>query len=129
MIAGAIVDQFRGSLTAIVTPFSDKGLTNPLSGALWRGKSLKVRPASWWPLWSGRLHASPWKRRFGSSSWRGKRRPAFPVLASVGTNATAQSVEEAERAAAAGADGLVVKTPYYNKPGQQGLYQHFKAVA
>ncbi len=51
------------------------------------------------------------------------------VVAGVGTNVTALSVELAEQAAKAGADGLLVVTPYYNKPGQVGLRHHFSAVA
>ncbi len=51
------------------------------------------------------------------------------IVAGVGSNDTAHSVEMAERAAAAGASGLLVVTPYYNKPTQAGLLGHFRAVA
>src|SRR3954469_23698752 len=51
------------------------------------------------------------------------------VVAGVGTNSTAHSVELAEQAAKIGADGLLLVTPYYNKPGQAGVLQHFTAVA
>ncbi|MGI8695794.1 MAG: 4-hydroxy-tetrahydrodipicolinate synthase [Mycobacteriales bacterium] len=51
------------------------------------------------------------------------------VIAGVGTNDTAHSVHLAEAAAAAGADGLLVVTPYYSKPPQAGLLAHFVAVA
>src|SRR5437667_1413499 len=51
------------------------------------------------------------------------------VLAGVGTNDTAHTVELAQAAAKAGADGLLLVTPYYNKPPQEGLYRHFVTVA
>ncbi len=50
------------------------------------------------------------------------------VVAGVGTNNTAHSVELAEQAAKLGADGLLIVTPYYNKPTQDGVLAHFRAV-
>jgi 4-hydroxy-tetrahydrodipicolinate synthase len=51
------------------------------------------------------------------------------VIAGVGTNDTAHSIELARRAEAAGAHGLLTVTPYYSKPPQEGLYRHFTAIA
>jgi 4-hydroxy-tetrahydrodipicolinate synthase len=50
------------------------------------------------------------------------------VIAGVGTNATAHSVELAQQAEKIGADGLLLVTPYYNKPGQRGVLHHFRTV-
>jgi 4-hydroxy-tetrahydrodipicolinate synthase len=52
-----------------------------------------------------------------------------PVLAGTGTNDTAASIELSQEAERAGVDGLLLTVPYYNKPTQEGLYRHFKAVA
>jgi 4-hydroxy-tetrahydrodipicolinate synthase len=52
-----------------------------------------------------------------------------PVIAGVGTNATWKAVEMAREAESLGADALLVLAPYYNKPTQEGIYAHFRAVA
>jgi 4-hydroxy-tetrahydrodipicolinate synthase len=51
-----------------------------------------------------------------------------PVVAGAGSNSTAEAIERAKHAEEAGADAVLVVTPYYNKPTQEGLYQHFKAI-
>jgi dihydrodipicolinate synthase (EC 4.2.1.52) len=51
------------------------------------------------------------------------------VLAGVGSNSTAASVDLAVQAAITGVDGIMAVVPYYNKPSQEGIYQHFKAIA
>lgn len=51
------------------------------------------------------------------------------VLAGVGSNSTAASVDLAVQAAITGVDGIMAVVPYYNKPSQEGMYQHFKAIA
>ncbi len=52
-----------------------------------------------------------------------------PVLAGTGSNSTAETIELTRHAKEAGAAGALMITPYYNKPSQEGLYQHFKAAA
>jgi len=51
-----------------------------------------------------------------------------PVIAGTGSNSTAEAVALTQHAKTAGADGVLLVTPYYNKPTQEGLYLHFKAV-
>lgn len=51
------------------------------------------------------------------------------VVMGAGTNATASTIAEIKQAKAGGADGVMLVVPYYNKPTQEGLYQHFKAAA
>ncbi|MDR0434233.1 MAG: 4-hydroxy-tetrahydrodipicolinate synthase [Gracilibacteraceae bacterium] len=55
--------------------------------------------------------------------------PACKVVGSVGTNSTSVSVKLAQAAADAGLDGMMAVTPYYNKPSQEGMYRHFRAIA
>jgi 4-hydroxy-tetrahydrodipicolinate synthase len=51
-----------------------------------------------------------------------------PVVAGTGSNSTAEAISLTQHAKAVGADAALVVTPYYNKPTQEGLYQHFKAI-
>ena len=51
-----------------------------------------------------------------------------PVIAGTGSNSTAEAIELTRHAKQAGADAALVVTPYYNKPTQEGLYQHYKAI-
>lgn len=52
-----------------------------------------------------------------------------PVLAGTGSNATSEAIELSKAAKGVGADAALLLTPYYNKPTQEGLYQHYKAIA
>ena len=53
----------------------------------------------------------------------------IPVIAGTGSNSTAESIHQTQEAARLGADGCLLVTPYYNRPTQEGLYQHYKAIA
>lgn len=53
----------------------------------------------------------------------------IPVIAGTGSNSTAEAIEISRHAKEMGADGLLLVSPYYNKPSQEGIYQHYKAVA
>ena len=52
-----------------------------------------------------------------------------PVMAGTGSNSTREAIEMTEHARKLGADGCLLIAPYYNKPSQEGLYRHFKAIA
>ena len=52
----------------------------------------------------------------------------IPVIAGTGSNSTTEAVALTKHAEKAGADGVLVVTPYYNKPTQEGLYQHYKSI-
>jgi len=52
----------------------------------------------------------------------------IPVIAGAGSNSTTEAIELSKHAEKAGADALLIVTPYYNKPTQEGLYQHYKAI-
>ncbi len=56
-------------------------------------------------------------------------RKRVPVIAGTGSNSTAEAVDFTRHAKAAGADAALVVCPYYNRPTQEGLYQHFKAIS
>jgi 4-hydroxy-tetrahydrodipicolinate synthase len=53
----------------------------------------------------------------------------IPVLAGTGSNATTEAIELSQDAKTMGADGVLLISPYYNKPSQEGVYRHFKAIA
>ena len=52
-----------------------------------------------------------------------------PVIAGAGSNETSVSIEYTKKAKSVGADAVLVVTPYYNKPSQEGIFQHFKAIS
>lgn len=53
----------------------------------------------------------------------------LPIIAGTGSNSTREAIDLTRRAKDAGADAVLLVTPYYNKPTQEGLYQHYKAIA
>src|SRR5690625_7929667 len=53
----------------------------------------------------------------------------IPVIAGTGSNNTRESIELTREAEACGVDGIMLVAPYYNRPSQEGMYQHFKIIA
>ncbi len=121
--------MFKGSNVALVTPFKNEKLdeetyiklihfhiengTNGLVPAGTTGES---------PTLSHREHEKVIELCVKES--RGK----LPVFAGTGSNSTEEAISLTAHAEKMGADGALIVTPYYNKPTQEGLYQHYKAI-
>ena len=121
--------SFRGSYTALVTPFRDGQLDEQAFRALveWQIAEgtdgfVPVGTTGESPTLSHDEHRKVVEWCIDQTKGR------VPVIAGAGSNATAEAVALARHAEKAGADAVLVVTPYYNKPTQEGLYQHFKAV-
>jgi 4-hydroxy-tetrahydrodipicolinate synthase len=120
---------FRGSFTALVTPFKNGSVDeNAFRGLVdWQiaeGTSglVPVGTTGESPTLSHDEH----KRVVEWCVDQAKGRA--PVVAGAGSNSTREAIELAQHAEEAGANAVLVVTPYYNKPTQEGLYQHFKAI-
>ncbi len=117
-------------LTAMVTPFDDERELD-LEGAQLLARRL-VEDGSQGVVVFGTTGESPTLTDSEKLELLRAVRVAIPdhaVVAGTGTNDTRHSVELSEQAMAAGADALLAVNPYYNKPSQEGLYQHFRAIA
>lgn len=123
--------MFSGSLVAIVTPMRADGAIDPeawvrlLDFHLQRGTSGIVVGGTTGE--SATLESAELRRLVASAVDRCKGRIA--VMAGAGTSSTAATVERARALGELGVDGLLVVTPAYNRPTQEGLYRHFTAVA
>ena len=122
---------FGRVVTAMVTPFDAAGAVDlPLAGRLARHL---VEQGSDGLVVCGTTGESPtlsWKEQLQMlQAVREAVGSDAQVLAGTGSNCTAEAVEATQEAAAAGADGALVVVPYYNKPPQDGLAAHFRAIA
>jgi 4-hydroxy-tetrahydrodipicolinate synthase len=122
---------FGRVVTAMVTPFDASGAVDlPLAGRLARHL---VDQGSDGLVVSGTTGESPtlsWQEQLQLlQAVREAVGADAQVLAGTGSNCTAEAVEATREAAAAGADGALVVVPYYNKPPQDGLGAHFRAIA
>jgi 4-hydroxy-tetrahydrodipicolinate synthase len=122
---------FGRVVTAMVTPFSDDRELD-LDGARRLARHL-VTTGTETILVSGTTGESPTLTDQELSDLTKAVREEIgddaKLMVGAGTNSTAKSIKATERAAAEGADGILLVTPYYNKPGQRGLADHFRAVA
>jgi len=123
--------MFKGSIPALVTPMRDDGA---IDFDAWDTLlDYHLREGTDGVVVGGTTGESPVLERDELEELirRAKARVAgrIPVIAGSGTNGTAKSVALSKAAEAAGADALLVVTPYYNKPTQEGLCRHFTAIA
>jgi 4-hydroxy-tetrahydrodipicolinate synthase len=122
--------MFKGVITALVTPFRDDRIDEE---ALRRLVDEQIRAGIDGLVPVGTTGESP--TLSNEEHIRvveivvQETRKRVPVLAGTGGNATREAIELTQAAKAVGADGTLQVTPYYNKPTQDGLYRHFKAVA
>lgn len=123
-------DRFKGVFTALVTPFKNGEVDSDTYGSLVE-RQIEAGVAGLVPVGTtgeaATLTEQEAETLIKKTVELAKGR-AY-VLAGAGANDTTKAVEKARRAEAAGADGLLVVTPYYNKPSQAGLVAHYSAIA
>lgn len=120
---------FGAVVTAMVTPFDDSGALD-LDGAAHLARWLADHGSDGLVLAGSTGEGSMLRDDEKAELWRAVAQAVtVPVLAGVGSPDTAHAVEQARSATEAGVDGLLVVTPYYNRPSQRGLAAHFEAVA
>ena len=121
--------MFKGSITALVTPFANGAVDE---AAFQRLVEWQIGEGSNGLVPCGTTGESPTlshkehKRVVELAVEAAKRR--VPVIAGAGSNNTIEAIELATHAERAGADAVLIVAPYYNKPSQEGIYQHFKAI-
>lgn len=123
--------MFKGSMVAIITPFNNDGSVN----------EEKFRELVEFQVENGTDVIVPCGTTGESATLNYEEHDLVvracieqvngrvPVIAGTGSNSTAEAVEMSMHAKEMGADGLLLVSPYYNKPSQEGLYQHYKTIA
>jgi 4-hydroxy-tetrahydrodipicolinate synthase len=122
---------FKGSLTALVTPFAEDGSLDEagfrqfVEWQIAEGSHglVPVGTTGESPTLTHAEHKRVVEICIETAAGR------VPVIAGAGSNNTVEAIDLARSAQEAGADGVLVVTPYYNKPTQRGLYEHFAAIA
>ncbi|MDY8111053.1 4-hydroxy-tetrahydrodipicolinate synthase [Fulvimarina sp. 2208YS6-2-32] len=123
--------MFKGSMPATITPFTESGAFDEagyqdfITWQIAEGSSglIPVGTTGETPTLTHAEHRQVVELCIKTANGR------VPVMAGAGSNSTAEAISLATFAEQAGADGVLVVTPYYNKPNQRGLYAHFAAVA
>ena len=123
--------MFKGSLVALITPMRADGSIDEKAYAEFVDWQIKEGTDAVVPVGttgeSPTLSHAEHKRvvEIAIEVARGR----VPVIAGAGSNSTAEAIDLARHAKKAGADATLIVTPYYNKPTQEGMYLHFKAIA
>ncbi len=121
--------MFKGSITALITPFKNGSLDEE---ALRRFVDWQITEGTHGLVPTGTTGESPTlnfeehKRVIDITIETARGR--VPVIAGTGSNSTDEAIELSTHAEKSGADGILIVNPYYNKPTQEGLFQHFKAI-
>jgi 4-hydroxy-tetrahydrodipicolinate synthase len=121
--------RFRGSFTALVTPFAngsvdEKAFRGLVDWQIAEGTNGLVPVGT-----TGESPTLSHDEHDRVVEWCvDQARGRVPVVAGAGSNSTAEAIKLSQHAEKAGADAVLIVTPYYNKPTQEGLYQHFKAI-
>jgi 4-hydroxy-tetrahydrodipicolinate synthase len=125
----AAKSNFRGSFTALITPFKDGSLDEKAFRDL---VEWQIAEGTHGLVPVGTTGESPTLSHDEHNKvvhWCvDQARERVPVIAGAGSNSTKEAIELSRHAEKAGADAVLVVAPYYNKPTQEGIYQHFKAI-
>ena len=121
--------MFKGSFTALITPFKngvldEQAFVRLVERQIAEGTNglVPVGTTGESPTLSHDEHGQIVQWCIEQAKGR------VPVIAGAGSNSTKEAIELARHAQESGADAVLVVTPYYNKPTQEGMYQHFKAI-
>ena len=121
--------MFKGSMPALITPFTNGAVDE---AAFQRFVEWQIEQGSHGVVPCGTTGESPTlsheEHMRVTELCVEVAKGRVPVIAGTGSNSTAEAVRLTEHAKTAGADAVLVVTPYYNKPTQEGLYRHYKAI-
>ncbi len=128
-VSGAQMQKFHGSMVALLTPFKDGKLDEAAFQKLcaWQIEQgtdglIPVGTTGESPTLSHTEHKRVIELCLEVAEGK------VPVIAGAGSNSTAEAIDFMRHAEKAGADAALVVTPYYNKPSQEGMYLHYKAL-
>jgi len=123
--------MFEGAHTALVTPFNEKGMIDPDAYRTLIDKQFDNGIKGIVPVGttgeSATLSTEEHQLVIEMAVKQAKKRGL--VIAGTGSNSTREAIDLTQSAELAGADAALLVTPYYNKPSQEGLFQHYRAIA